>query len=160
MAEKFKFVIDIDEEGRPIIRGVEGDIDRLERSSQRAGRGFRAMRINWLALTAAFAAGAYAVYRAVRGVLSLADAFGIQEAAENSLAVAMRNAGTYTEENIETMKQYAAELQKVTTYGDETTLSTMANLQAYGMSIDVLQKATKATMDLATAKKIDLRTAS
>ena len=70
----------------------------------------------------------------------------VQEKAEMQLGVAMKNAGTYTRENFQALKDYAAQLQKVTTYGDEVTIATMANLQTYGMETEALQQATKASM--------------
>lgn len=83
-----------------------------------------------------------------------------QEEAELSLAVAMKNVGDYSRENFQAMKDYASGLQKVTRYGDEVTLAMMANLKTYGMNTEELKKATVATMDLATAKRMDLKAAS
>jgi len=111
------------------------------------------LRQHWMALTAATAAVTIFAKKSV-------DAFMEQEAAENALAVAMKNFGDYTAEAHRELVEYAAALQKATTYGDETTISVMANLKSYGMTTEELKKATVATMDLATAKKIDLRTAS
>ncbi len=108
---------------------------------------------SWVGVTAVIAG-------TVKLLKDSVSAFMAQEQAENDLSVAMKNAGTFTKQTVEELTKYAAALQKVTTYGDEVTISTMANLQSYGMSVAELKKATTATMDLATAKKIDLRTAS
>ena len=103
---------------------------------------------------------AYAALKLVQLAKDWARLYMVQESAENALGVAMKNAQTYTKANHDMMLEYAAALQKTTTYGDEVTISTMANLQAYGMTTAELKRATVATMDLATAKKIDLRAAS
>jgi K+/H+ antiporter YhaU regulatory subunit KhtT len=113
-----------------------------------------------LLLTAAITAGLLVFNKVVRGIGNMLAAYAEQEKAENALAVALRNTGQFTLANIEHLKQYAAALQQVTTFGDEETIAVMANLTAYGMNIQELEAATKATMDLAIAKKIDLRTAS
>lgn len=102
----------------------------------------------------------YAALKLVQLAKDWANLYMVQESAENALAVAMKNAQTYTKANHDMLKMYAAALQTTTTYGDEVTISTMANLQAYGMTTKELKAATIATMDLATAKKIDLRAAS
>jgi len=111
------------------------------------------LKRHWLGVSAAIAAVVIPTKRMV-------DAFMVQEAAENKLAVAMKNYGDYTTKAHKTMLNFAAGLQKVTAYGDEVTIAMMANLKTYGMNTEELKKATEATMDLAAAKGIDLRTAS
>jgi hypothetical protein len=53
----------IDEEGRPILRQVRGDVDDLGDSAHRTSRGFRAAQLAWAAMAAAMAAGVYSVAR-------------------------------------------------------------------------------------------------
>ncbi|MBU0598830.1 hypothetical protein KKF61_07660, partial [Patescibacteria group bacterium] len=56
------------------------------------------------------------------GILIMRDltkAYGVQEQAEIGLLQAMKNAGTYTEERFEQAKAYAAQLQKMSNFGDE-----------------------------------------
>jgi hypothetical protein len=158
--DRLKFIIEVDEKGTPTVRLVEGEIDRLDKTAERSGRTFQSVRAHWMAYTAALAAGVYAIKKGIDAVLGLANAYGVQESAENDLMSAMINAGTYTEASFEMLKKYAAELQEVTRFGDELTLSMMANLQTYGMTTDELKRATVATMDLAVAKKMDLFSAS
>jgi len=124
-----------------------------ERMAARTKLHLANMRKHWFAMTAAVAAVAASTQRAIRAAME-------QESAEMKLAVAMGNAGTYTRENFRAMKEYAAQLQQVTKYGDEATLAMMANLQTYGMSTGELKAATVAAMDLAAAKGIDLKAAS
>jgi hypothetical protein len=139
------------------IEVVSGKVDdfgkHAEQSGGRMSKAWTAAKANWMALTAAISAGVIMIQKATA-------AYMVQEEAENRLAVAMKNYGDYTLSNLEAMKRFAAQQQKLTTYGDEVTLSMMANLKTYGMNTEELKKATIATMDLATAKKMDLTAAS
>jgi hypothetical protein len=122
-------------------------------STASMGSSLQKLKSHWMAVTAAMAA---VVMMAKKSV----SAFMEQEKAEMKLAVAMKNQGDYTRENFRALKDYAAQLQRLTTYGDEVTIAMMANLKTYGMNTEQLKAATKATMNLASAKGIDLRAAS
>jgi len=121
--------------------------------SQKSGSALKSLKSNWMAVTAATAGAIAMIKKSI-------EAFMEQESAELKLAVAMMNAGTYTQANFRAMKDYASALQQVTKYGDEVTLATMANLETYGMHTEELKAATKASLDLAAAKGIDLKAAS
>ncbi|MBW2675721.1 MAG: hypothetical protein JRD89_20335 [Deltaproteobacteria bacterium] len=169
MANKIFITLDILDKGSPKVKkfGNEASksLDRVKASARagatQAGKMERAwgsaakkMQLHWKAYSvAAVAAAGMMAKKSI-------SAFMEQEKAEMKLAVAMRNQGDFTKANFAVMKDYAAQLQKVTTYGDEVTLATMANLKTYGMSTEELKKATVATMDLASAKGIDLKAAS
>jgi hypothetical protein len=84
--------------------------------------------------------------RAVVRFISLATR---QEDAVNSLNQALSNQGLLTQENTAMLQQQATELQKVTKYGDEQIMQLQAQLINYGLMPDQIEKATKATMDLA-----------
>ena len=92
--------------------------------------------------------------------LKAAKMAGIQEQAQNSLADAMVTAGTFTEEAYEHNLEYAASLQRMTTYGDEAILGVQRMLTNFGAEGKMLDKLTKATLDLAAAKKMDLSAAA
>lgn len=111
------------------------------------------LRSHWMAASLAIGV-------VIGATAKFTQALFAQENAELKLAVAMNNAGNYTKENFRAMKDYAAQLQQVTKYGDEVTMATMANLQTYGMNTEELKKATQATLDMAAAKGIDLKAAS
>ena len=111
------------------------------------------LKTAWLGIGAAVAAVIAFGKKAI-------DAYMEQEKATMKLAVAMRNQGDYSRKSLRELKAYASQLQKTTVYGDELTLSVMGNLKTYGMNTEELKKATIATMDLATAKGMDLLSAS
>lgn len=140
-----------------IVRAEKAKNDKIKAlTDQQLGHQqsmFAQLKTHWMGI----AATAAVVMGTVR---QLTNAFMEEEDAQLKLAQAMGNAGTYTRESFKAMKDYAAQLQQTTKYGDETSLATMANLQTYGMEIEQLKAATKATQDLASAKGMDLRAAS
>ena len=103
-----------------------------------------------IAMGAALAAASY----------KAAQAAGIQERAELTLAQAMQQAGTYTKAAFEHNKDYAASLQTMTEYGDEAILGVQKMLTNFGVEGAMLDKLTKATLDLAAAKGMDLTAAA
>lgn len=99
-------------------------------------------------------AGAFAV----RKVIAAASA---QEEAINKINIALANTGKLTEGASQGMQDFASELQKVTTIGDETTLETAALIQSLGdLEVDGLKRATVAAADLSAALGIDLKAAA
>lgn len=88
------------------------------------------------------------------------DAFKENEDAVKSLNQAMINAGTFSAELQNEYLDMASALQKVTTFGDEQIISAQALLQAHVGSKKVTEELTRATLDFATAKKMDLASAA
>jgi len=74
-----------------------------------------------------------------------------QERAEVRLAAALKVANEYTEEGFADLKQFAAQLQTVTTYGDEVTLALMQLGKSLGVQTKDLKTATKMAIGLASA---------
>ncbi len=86
-------------------------------------------------------------------ILKLGKAYGTQEEAENRLRHAIGG-------SIDSLKIYASELQKTTRFGDEETLGAMTLVAAYTENERAIASLTKAAQNLATAKGMDLRTAT
>ena len=78
---------------------------------------------------------------------------GEQELAEKKLETAMGN-------NAQGLKDYAAELQKTTTFGDEATIEAMALMGAFTQNEEELKALTVATMDYAAATGKDLKSSA
>lgn len=91
--------------------------------------------------------------------LSLAE-FGQEELAVKSLAQALANQGAASKETIKGLQEYAAELQRVSKFSDDSILSMQTQLVSYGLTGNKLKEVTKLTLDLASAKQIDLSTAA
>lgn len=106
----------------------------------------------------AVAAGAALAGLAV-GMKQCIDAAAEEEKAIAMLSDSMRQHGTYSDEALKSLQEFASEQQKLTTYGDEVTISAMQQLQTFGMDIETMKQATKVAQDLAAAKGIDLNAA-
>ena len=76
-----------------------------------------------------------------------------------TLAAAMKQAGTYTDEAFQANLDYASALQKVSVYGDDQINIVQKLLTNFGLEGEALNAATKATLDLADAKTMDLSSA-
>lgn len=102
---------------------------------------------------------AYKIFEAV--VRVAVQAATEQEDAVNRLNTALKIQGEYTEEVSSQYQKLASTLQKTTRYGDEIILSVIQKLISLGdVAPAMMEKATKATLDFATATKTDLETAA
>lgn len=99
----------------------------------------------------ALAAGAayFSVRGIVAGMKSVVAAAGEQEAAEKQLQVALGRTSM-------ALLGQAAALQQVSVYGDETIIRAQALIAAFVKDEEQIKAATKATLDLASAKGMDL----
>ena len=130
------------------------------------------VRINVIAETkqaiagmAKFAAGVGAAVLVARKLVQVGRdmvmAFAEQEQAEARLAAALKSTGREAEINQDALEDMASSLQKVTTYGDEATISAMAMLQQLAnLNEEGLKKVTPALLDFAAAQNVDLQTAA
>lgn len=91
---------------------------------------------------------------------SFVQAAGEQERATLTLAQAMRQAGTFTEAALKHNLDYASSLQRMTEYGDEAISGVQRMLTNFGIEGKELDDLTRATLDLAAAKKMDLAAAA
>jgi hypothetical protein len=86
--------------------------------------------------------------------------FRDSEIATNALNQAMVQQGVYTADLAKKYGEMASKLEGLTTFADEQITSAQATLQSYIGQREVTEQLTKATLDFATAKKIDLKAAS
>lgn len=108
------------------------------------------------------ASGAILSIRALVNVMkSSIAAYREQEQAEAKLAAALRATSKQYDISLKEMTDYASELQRITTYGDEVTVSAMAMLQQLGdLDKQGLKRLTPLVQDFATAMGVDLQTAA
>lgn len=92
---------------------------------------------------------------AVMGIASYASMK--QEKAEFMLAGALKAAGDYSAQAMQKFKDFAAGIQKVTTYGDEDILMLMQLMKSLGVTSDKLEEATKQAIGLAAATGRDVQ---
>ena len=146
MAKDFKVGIEIGADANKAISGMS----KLEKQ-------LGMTRGQMIAVGAAAVAAATAV---VAFGMKAVKAASFQEAQQNALAAAMKNAGTYTEQAYQHNLAYASSLQKITTFGDEAILGVQKMLTNFGIQGKMLDKITKSTLDLAVAGKMDLKSAA
>jgi len=94
------------------------------------------------------------------GVAKVIHAYGVQEEAIAKLNQSLKNQGNFSEEASKDLQDYASSLQKVTTFGDETIIGAQSLIASFGFEGQALKDLTKATLDLATAKGMDLNAAA
>lgn len=91
----------------------------------------------------------FGVYQAFAFMNRAIELYKVQEQAVRKLDTALGY-------NTISLQRYAASLQRVTTYGDEVIIDAMALLGAFVKDEEQIKKLTKATLDLAVAKGMDL----
>lgn len=105
------------------------------------------------------AAGYFALDEAISSLTQFAEAAAEEEAALNSLNVALAANGNYTEDASQSMLDFAATIQKTTAVEDGAVISTAALIENLtGLEKDGLQRATKAAINLSQALGKDLET--
>ena len=87
------------------------------------------------------------------------EAFGRQEMAVQKLTAAVRSNGGNVSEVLPIMRQFASEIQRITTYGDEQVLAMQAMASSMGVSSDQMQGVIRSTIGLASALNMDVMTA-
>ena len=102
-----------------------------------------------------------AIRQGMKFIKNLTDAYGIQQDAIVELESALKSTGDYTPTLSQEMQDLASQLQSVTTYGDEATLSAAAMLQSLAdLSGEGLKQAIPLVQDLAAGMGIDLKVAA
>ena len=87
------------------------------------------------------------------------EAFGRQEMAVQKLSAAVRSNGGNVSEVLPIMRQFASEIQRITTYGDEQVLAMQAMASSMGVSSDQMQGVIHSAIGLSTALGMDVMTA-
>ena len=95
----------------------------------------------------------FAMALVTKAMSKLFDAMIVQENAQKKLDTALGSSS-------QSLTNYAAALQKVTTFGDEEIINAKALIAAYTNDETQIKRATVATLDLAAAKGMDLNTAA
>ena len=111
-----------------------------------------------LSTAAQIAGAAFATFTGV--IIASLHSFRESEVATNELNNSLKNQGIFSRALSNEYKQMASELQKVTIFGDDQIVSAQAQIQAHLGQTAVTREITQATLDFATAKKIDLKNAA
>jgi len=122
----------------------------ISTSASEIGKSFAGAAVG--ALGAAFAVSK--LVSIVKESITLANK---QIEAENNLATALENTSNEAGVTIEQLKELASGIQDITTVGDEASLEIMQMGLSMGISSDQIGEATKETIGLSKAFKIDLK---
>ena len=131
------------------------DIQVKARGAKKAGQDLGGVdnRLKGLARSAAgAAAGFFGARMLLSGFKEAIRLAGIQEQAEKQLSVALRG-------NTTALLNQASALQKVTTFGDEAIIAVQASIAAFVKDEEQIKAATAATLDIAVAMGMDLKSA-
>ena len=151
-----KIVLDLEVDKTSTKKTLDSTEKQVKASGEKMGKSFSS------SFGGAVAIGAAAAATAIAGILAskkLIEAASIQEDAVNKLNTALKVSGDYSESASIRMQNFASELQAVSTFGDEGTLSQIALAKAMGATNDQAIDIVKASADMAVALDIDLRTA-
>lgn len=125
----------------------------LKFPAQAFGRGLGAARkgLGSLADSVFSLQGALAALGGAFVVGEAIDAAARQEQAVNSVAVAIKRTGEFSEEALQGIQDFASSLQDVTGVGDETTLEMISLAKSFGATNEQAQDLTVAAIELAAA---------
>jgi hypothetical protein len=123
-----------------------GAMERMRIKTSGMRRSIGALRNNLLLVSFAFGGTVAAIQKMV-------SSFGEQELAEKKLSTALGHTS-------QSLLDQASALQKVTTFGDESIITAQALIAAFTDDEATIKEATKATLDLAAAKGMDLNSAA
>lgn len=107
--------------------------------------------------------GAMAARMATRlpsAVTATIQAFGQQEAVLQRLSAAVRASGGNVSEVLPIMRQFASDIQAITTYGDEQVHSMMAMATSMGVTAGQIDGVMRSAIGLSTALGMDVTTAT
>lgn len=127
--------------------------NRAQSSAEKFGARIQASVSGFVNFRSAAIAGAAALAGFTYAMVTSIKAAGEAEAAEKKLAVALG----YTSE---ALLEQAGALQRVTTFGDDQIVGAQALIAAFTKDESHIKSLTKATLDLASAKGMDLSSAA
>lgn len=104
-----------------------------------------------LGAAAVAAVGVFASRKLFNAIRDVTDASAKQELAVKRLNTSLKLAGDFSEDASKEMQQFATDLQKVTTVGDETALEMLALAKSFNVSNEDAKKLVATAADLAEA---------
>lgn len=96
---------------------------------------------------------------ATAAVKEMSEAYNTQKTAETALTQAAKNNPYLLSENVKHLKDYASELQSISTYGDEELLPFMAQLASAGRTEQEIMDIMSASINVASSGSMSLESA-
>lgn len=153
MAKKRTVNITWDAKVEKFKRKLKEVVSLSERSNERMQKSASMLSKSSERLAVAAVSGAFLGYKAFSFMKNSIELAANQEAAEKKLEIAYGK-------NILALKEYASMLQSKTAFGDEEIIEAQALIAAFTKEEDQIKRLTKASMDLAVAKGMDLKSAA
>ena len=135
------------------MRGNQVAVEKLKNSYNKFNTTTRVLGGSFAVIRSKMLLASFAATLVSQSVLKLVKLFGEQELAERRLSIALGRTS-------KALLNQATALQKVTTFGDEAIIGVQTSIAAFIKDEDQIKLATEATLDLAAAKGMDLKTAS
>jgi len=120
-----------------------------EKQTKQLGNSFKTLKG---LIAGAFTVGV--IYKFKEALIAVANAALEQEKADMALEATLINLKLATKNQIEMLKQYAAELQETTTYGNEEIERAMAMLGTFQLTTEQIRQAIPRVMDMAAAMEM------
>ena len=145
-------------------KGLNSGLDKIKKALKGIGSNSTVKSVGNLgmafsAVTEVIKAGIAAVKAAKAAIDDLTGTYKIQAQAETQLAQAAKNNPYLLSENVNALKKYASELQKVSTYGDEQLLPFMAQLASSGRTQQEIMDIMSASVNVAASGIMSLDSA-
>lgn len=135
------------------------DLDKLDKRLKETEKAGKSSTASMLKTGIAIGSVAAAAKTAAALVKDLTDAYKTQEKAEVQLESAAKNNPYLTDASVQNLKNYASELQSISTIGDEELLPHMASLAAAGRTQDEIMQIMSASVDMAASGAFTLDSA-
>jgi len=140
------------------LKEVDKSIEDLGKSTNKTAKGLNRMRISTASLRRVMGAirnnlllVSFAMAMFAKTIGRTVEAYKKQFIAEHKLIAGLRNVKSATDEGAQALIDYAAALQKTTTFGDEQILNGMAMLSTFQLNETQIAAITPRMLDMAAA---------
>lgn len=138
------------------LKTAKKSVDSFAKDGQKSMGGFSLSSLKAVASVTALATG---IKVACDTVKDLTEAYKVQEKAEVQLETASKNNPFLNSSNVQNLKNYASELQSISTVGDEELLPFMAQLASQGRTESEIMNIMSASLDVASSGAMSLESA-
>lgn len=134
-------------------QSAETASQRIEAANRRQRSSLSGVLAKVSRLRFAYFAVAGVIFGATRAIANFTRAASDQENAEARLTAAIRNGAGATEDQIESLRDLAAQRQRVTRFSDEQTISAQAQLATFRLTAEEIALLTPRIQDLAEGQR-------
>ncbi|MBQ3799441.1 MAG: hypothetical protein II837_04005 [Treponema sp.] len=155
---KVSVKIDGDSKGaEQAIKKVKDQLGKL--ADSKTAKGLSTLSLGFSGITQMAGTARDALQKVAAAVNECTEAYRVQANAEIRLEQAARNNPYLDSSSVTNLKNFASEIQSMTTYGDEELLPFMAQLAAAGRTEEQVMDIMKASVDLAASGTMSLDSA-